>query len=208
MSYQEGGRRQFAALAQGLKKEAVSGPPYRVVTLSFSEAAWDFGIGVARLLDLAKQGHSLVIQPDEATQTVIIQLIKSAPDPRRDLWREVLDTLEAGRSRHGQIRDAYELLYAFLRWNDEMGGRNPNLFLDRTARLGKPLPLLLRTPQFEIMWAAFLGDSPPDEDTLQILAVAAYAFFGCLERGMQQDLISNMPPFLLRTSAGERERVD
>lgn len=69
-------------------------------------AAFAFGISVERLEKLAEQSKSLVISP-LGEGKVKIGLVETAVVWQRDLWKEMLNSLEKGRSEASSVRKAY-----------------------------------------------------------------------------------------------------
>ncbi len=81
------------------------------ILLSPELTALAFGISLSEIKSLQQAGDVLLIEPQETGVLVSIQ-----PETlpwRRDLWLEMLGTLEKGRSSVSEAKRAYDVLYPF-----------------------------------------------------------------------------------------------
>lgn len=101
--------RTLITLAQKAKREVIE--EGKTVTLSKEVAALGFGVSVSSLDRLRRTRKILVIEPREEWVEVSLQ-----PEigTWRDLWQEVLESLERGRSSVSKARGEYEEKYREL----------------------------------------------------------------------------------------------
>lgn len=123
------------AKAQALKREVFCSGGGRVV-MPVELAALAFGISAADFLKMSMRKESLIIQP--RGKKVAISLESSIVDWRRDLWDEMLSTLERGRKQTHLIAETYGKVYTQAQ--TEIFGDNRHFFRVVLFSLFESLP--------------------------------------------------------------------
>lgn len=171
-------------VAQSLKRQALgigeeTCAEGSVVRMETKMAALAFGISAADFRNLGERGLFIILQPIAPDDQVVVSLQSSVVDWRRDLWDEMLQTLEKGRSEVGKLKDGY--LFTFALAQRLLAG----IYEGIDTLL--PPPNLVQQPEFRSFWYNLKvgGSIEGDPEFLQVLL---YSYFGAMPGGTRQVL--------------------
>ena len=126
--------------AQEFKQSAISG---KNIVMPYELASLAFGITEKDLGNLFVMGECLVIKP--LINTVELSLEDSALDWQKDLWQEMLSSLEKGRSQFNI--PTYEFLYLMT----QMSVRSQRVPKKWVESIKLP-PILKEMESFKLFW--------------------------------------------------------